>query len=186
MKVSTARNVGRSSGCVRRWACGLPYPASGRRSHPSVVLHICFLTGAPRRRRPGRCPPFHVPIPPATSTDCPAASNGGRRGFPSDSPARRPGADDHCASPVVLPRTLPRPFLERHCRHADRPQAAMGSHHWPGTAPGPAGDRPPPSRPRRRSNSNHVGKSTYSGEIESLNRDPGIATLDPGMRFPGN
>ena len=24
------------------------------------------------------------------------------------------------------------------------------------------------------------------GEIESLDRDPGIATLDPGMRFPGN
>jgi len=27
---------------------------------------------------------------------------------------------------------------------------------------------------------------TYSGEIESLDRYPGIATLDPGMRFPGN
>jgi len=29
-------------------------------------------------------------------------------------------------------------------------------------------------------------KGTYSGKIESLDRDPGIATLGPGMRFPGN
>jgi len=26
----------------------------------------------------------------------------------------------------------------------------------------------------------------FSGEIESLDEDPGIATLDLGMRFPGN
>ena len=52
--VPTARNVGRSSGGVRRRACGLLYPASGRRSRPSVALHVCVLTGAPRRRRPGR------------------------------------------------------------------------------------------------------------------------------------
>ena len=58
-------------------ACGLPYPAFGRWSRPSVALHVCFLTGAPRRRRPGHCPPFHLPIPPATSTDCPAVSDGG-------------------------------------------------------------------------------------------------------------
>ena len=29
-------------------------------------------------------------------------------------------------------------------------------------------------------------KGTYSGEIESLDRDPGIASLELGMRFPGN
>jgi len=68
--VPTDSNVGRSSGRVRWRAYCLPYPASGRRSRPSVALHVCFLTGAPRRRRPGRCPPFHAPIPPATSTDC--------------------------------------------------------------------------------------------------------------------
>jgi len=33
---------------------------------------------------------------------------------------------------------------------------------------------------------NMYGKGTYSGEIESLDRDPGFATLDPGMQFPGN
>ena len=37
-----------------------PIPASSRRSRPSVALHVCFLTGAPRRRRPGRCLPFHA------------------------------------------------------------------------------------------------------------------------------
>ena len=50
----------------------------------------------------------------------------------------------------------------------------------------PSGDCPPPSHPRRRSNSDHAGKSTYSGEIKSLDQDPGLATLVPGMRFPGN
>jgi len=89
-----------SSGRVRWRACGLPYPASGRRSRPSVALHFCFLTGAPRRRRPGRCSLFHVPIPPASS----GVRRGGGGG---DSPARRPGADGRCASPVTLPRTPP-------------------------------------------------------------------------------
>ena len=30
--------------------------------------------------------------------------------------------------------------------YVDRPQAALGSRHQPGTAPGPAGDRPSPLR----------------------------------------
>ena len=72
-----------SSGRVRRRTCGLPYPASGRRSRPSVALHVCFLTGASRRRRPGRCSPFHAPIPPASS--------GVRRGGGGDSLACCPG-----------------------------------------------------------------------------------------------
>jgi len=50
-----------SSGRVRGRACGLPQPASGWRSRPYVTLHVCVLTGAPRRRRRGRCPPFHAP-----------------------------------------------------------------------------------------------------------------------------
>jgi len=52
-----------------------------------------------------------------------------------------------------------------------------------------AGDRPPSFAPppATRPDCGHAGKSTlYSGETESLDRDPGIATLDPGMRFPGN
>jgi len=124
-----------SSGHVRRRACGLPYPASGRRSRPSVALHVCFLIGVPQRRRPGRCSPFHAPIPPASS--------GIRRGGGGDSPARRPGA-------VVLPQSrspVPsRPFFACTADYVDRPQAALGSRHQPGTAPGPDGDRPSPLR----------------------------------------
>ena len=58
------------------------------------------------------------------------------------------------------------------------------SPHWPGQEwrRGPAGDRPPadPIRvPAGDQNGTHLGK------IESLDRDPGIATLDQGMRFTG-
>jgi len=33
-------------------------------------------------------------------------------------------------------------------------------------------------------NSDYAGGITYSGEIESLDRDPGIATLNPGINNP--
>ena len=60
-----------------------------------------------------------------------------------DSPARRPGA-------VVLPQLrspVPyRPFWACTADYVDRPQAAKGSRHQPGTAPGPDGDRPSPLR----------------------------------------
>ena len=89
----------------------------------------------------------------------------------------------------ALPRSRsPVPLSGRFGRatagYVDRPQAAMGSLHRPGTAPGPTGDRPLPLRAP-------AGDPTpithsYSSEIESLDRDPGIATLVPGMRFPGN
>ena len=45
---------------------------------------------------------------------------------------------------------------------------------------------PPPSCPRRRFNSDRAGDSMYLAKIERVDRDPGIAILDPGMRFPGN
>jgi len=62
-------------------------------------------------------------------------------------------------------------FRARHRRLCDRPQAAMGS------------GIDHPLAFRRRSNSDYA-RGMYSGEIESLERDPGIATLDPGMQFP--
>ena len=73
LNVTTARNVGRSSSRVRWRASGLPYPASGRRSWlppspPSVAFPVHVLTHAPRRRRPGRCPPLNVPIRQAPTT----------------------------------------------------------------------------------------------------------------------
>ena len=112
--VPTARNVGRSCSRIRRWACGLPYPASGLRLRPSVALHVCFLTGAPWRWRPGHCPPFHAPILPATSTDCPAASDWGRGKAVIPWPVRGLMA-------VALPRSrsphiLPRPLIVRRWR----------------------------------------------------------------------
>ena len=86
---------------------------------------------------------------------------------------------------VALPRSRsPVPSPGRFgCASAgcvDCPQA-MGTRHRPGTAPGPAGDRLPPFAP---STATHA--RTYSGEIESLDRDQGIATVVPEMRFPGN
>jgi len=104
--------------------------------------------------------------PPAMSADRPATSDNGC-----------------CASSVALPRTLPPAVL-------GAPLPAMSivcRWRW-----GPVISRvqpvitPPPSRLRQRPNSDHAGKSTYSGEIESLDRDPGIETLVPGMPFPGN
>ena len=43
---------------------------------------LCCNTIAQLHRRPGRCPLFHAPIPPVTSTDCPATADDGRRWFP--------------------------------------------------------------------------------------------------------
>jgi len=126
-----------SSDRIRRRACGLPYPAFGRRSRPSV----CVLTGAPRRRRPGHCPPFHGPIPPpATSTDCPAVSDGGGEVMIPWPVVRGPMA-------AALPRSrshVPSPgrFGCATASYVDRPQAQMEFRHRPGTAPGPAGNRP--------------------------------------------
>jgi len=77
-----------------------PYPAPDRQSHRPITFPACVSTRAPRRRRPGRRPPLHMLTPPARSTDCTAASNGGG----GDSPARHLGADGHCAFPVALPR----------------------------------------------------------------------------------
>ena len=44
----------------------------------------------------------------------------------------------------MLPRTSPGRFGRATADYVDRPQAALGSRYRPGTAPGPAGDRPFP------------------------------------------
>ena len=113
-----------SSGRVRGWACGLPHPASGWRSRPSVTLHVCVLTGAPRRRRRGRCPPFHAPTP----RDVDRLSSGIRREGEAVIP--RPVVRGPMA--VALPRsrsprTLPPDGFERATAgYVDRPQAGWG------------------------------------------------------------
>jgi len=157
-----------SSDRVRQQACGLPYPAFGQRSRSSVALHVCFLTGAPRCRRPGHCPPFHAPIPPATSS-------GVRRGGGGDSPA-----DGRCTSPVALPRTLPPAVL-------GAPLPAMlivRRRRWSsviGRERRRVRPMTPPSRPRRRFNSDNAGKSTYSDKI-----DYRFLTFQTGYRFSGS
>jgi len=96
-----------------------------------------------------------VPIPPATSTDCPAVSDGGG----SDAPTRRLGADGRCACPVALPRTLPRPFWACHPTGRRSPHSLRT----------PAGDPTPITQV----------KGMYSGEIESRSR-PGYCDSRPG------
>ena len=113
----------------------------GNHAPPSRSLHVS--TNASRRRRPSRCPPFHVPNPPATTTDCPVASEGGGGVIPWPV-VRGPMAiafPDR-APPAILGAPPPAVSIVR------RQQAAMGSCHRPGTAPSPAGDRPlhPPLR----------------------------------------
>jgi len=123
-------NVPPSSGCVRRQACGLPYPASGRRSRPSVALHVCFLqvrhgAGDPAAARRFMRP--SLPRPMGGRRWFPGPSSGGRWPlcFPGHAPPYPPGSFGHATADYV-----------------DRSQAALGSRHLPGTAPGPAGDRP--------------------------------------------
>ena len=76
---------------------------------------------------------------------------------------RRPGADGHCASPVTLPRTplavLGVPLPTMLIVHRRRWGPVIGREQRrvrPVIAP-------PPSRPHRRANSDHAGKSSYSG-----------------------
>jgi len=107
----------------------------------STFRHVRHGAGDPAAARH-----FTRPSPPAASTDChcPAVCDGGG----GDSSARRPGP-----MAVALPRSRspvssPGRFGCATAGYVDRPQTAMGSRHRPGTAPGPAGDRPSPtSRP---------------------------------------
>ena len=100
--------------------------------------------------------------------DCPATSNGGSGGSPVALPPYPPSAVLGAPPPAVsiIRRRRCGPVIGREQRRV-RPVI-------------------PPSCPRLRSNSDHAGESMYSGEIESLDRDPGIATLVPLMQFPGN
>jgi len=143
----------------------------------SEFWQVCHGAGDPAATR--RFTPPSRPRRRPIVQRCPKEGGG-------DSPVRRPGADGCCASPVAIPRTLPPAVL-------GAPLPAMlivRRRRWGPIIGreqrrGQAGDRSP-SRPRWWSNSDHAGKSTFSGKIESLDRDPGIATLVPGMRFPGN
>jgi len=134
-----------SSGRVRRWACGLPYPASRlaiTSLHRAARLLFDRCATAPDTRP---LPAVSCTHPPATSTDCPAVSDGGLVVI-SQPVVRGPMAD-------ALPRSRshvlsPGRFGRATAGYVDRPQAPMEFRHRPGTAPGPAGDTlfaPPPA-----------------------------------------
>jgi len=95
--VSTARDVGRSSGRVRRRACGFPIPI------PGVLSAIAF---------PHRVPSHGAGDPVSARRFTRPSSRNVDRLFSGDSAAHRPWADGRCASPVALilyPPT-PQPF----------------------------------------------------------------------------
>jgi len=128
-----------SSGRARRRACGLPHPASGQRSRPSVALHVCVLTGAPWRRRPGPACRFTCPSIPRrrlTVQRCPMGGGGGdsrpivRGPMAVAFPSRAPPVP---STPTVLGAPLPAMLMSA---------GGDGVRHRPEMAPGPPGDRP--------------------------------------------
>jgi len=129
-------------------------------------LHFDACTMAPDTRPLLAILRSHLP---AMSTDCPVASDGEGGRFPA--PVVRVPIR-HCASPVaphgcfVTFWACHRSLWEWHLRPASYPLPLRA----------PAGDLTPITSV----------KGTYSGEIKSLDRDPGIASLNPGMQFPGN
>jgi len=114
---------------------GLGSPmGAGRQSCPPVAIHICVLTGAPWRRRPGHCPP-------ATSTDCPAASDGGEGH--GDSLARCPGTDQPLCSPGRAPsEALSGHFATFGARHHRLCRSSAGGDGVPASAGNSVRDRP--------------------------------------------
>jgi len=115
----------------------------------------------------------------------PAASDGGGGG---DSPARRPGADGRCVSPVTLPRT-PRPFWECHCRLCWSSAGGVGvtssagngagSGRWSPLppSPAPAGDPTPITQVKVRTRAKSTTGFSLSKPV------PGFKT---GYRFSGS
>ena len=86
------------------------------------------------------------------------ASRGGDR--PSNFPGRVPFSPLPGRPCIISGTSLP-------IMSTDRPKAAIN-----------------PPTPAIQLQSVCTVKGTYSGKIESLDRDPGIATIDPGMQFP--
>ena len=151
---------GWSSGHIQRqaWVSRNRHLGAGWRSRSPVALHVCVSTGAPWQRRPGHCPPFHAPLPPATSTDCPCPMGGMAIPRPivrANRPLRFLGRAPPCSPLTSIC------FVTFQVRHCPLCRSITGDSvgNWPAITPSP-------SRPHWRSNSDHAGKR-YSGEIES-------------------
>ena len=129
--VPTTRNVGQSSGRVQRRACSLPHPASGRRSRPSVALHVWFWQVRHGARDPATARHFTCPSRPQR--------------WPTV--LRRPTGEAVIPRPIVWGRWLllsPGRFGCASAGYVDRPQAAIPSS--AGNGAGPASDHPSPLR----------------------------------------
>ena len=142
---------------------------AGWRSRPSVTLHVCVSTGAPRCRRPSHCPPFCVPIRPRRRP----IVQWHLTGVGGDFPAHRPGADRPLCFPGRAPLVAPSlgrfaTFWAHHrplCRSIDGASAGNSIGGRPAIAPhlcAPVGDP--------------TLVTPVKGEIKSLDRDPEIAT----------
>jgi len=143
--VPTARDVGQSSSCIQQWACGLPYPAAGRRSSPPVAFPACVSTHVPRRWIPGHCLPFCTPIRPRCRLTV----------------QRRPTGAGCIPQPAIRGRSaIALPWSRSPCSHFPRPFCdvsgapllAMSIDRWglrigQEQRRGPVGDRPPPLAP---------------------------------------
>jgi len=141
----------------RAWA--LPYPVSGRSSPPPRTPRLYFDSTVLR---------IH---PLATSTDCPAASDGGEGSW------------------VVIPLPVVHPLPWSFCDVSGAPPPATSIDQLgPGIGReqhrGPAGD--PPLHAPADLTPIMLVTGTYLGKMENLDWDRGIDTLDTGMLFPGN
>jgi len=137
------------------WAIGPPPPRTPRLYFDSTVLRITVLR-------------IH---PLATSTDCPAASDGGEGSW------------------VVIPLPVVHPLPWSFCDVSGAPPPATSIDQLgPGIGReqhrGPAGD--PPLHARADLTPIMLVTGTYLGKMENLDWDLGIDTLDTGMLFPGN
>jgi len=147
-----------SSSCIRRHAWGLPYSASRGRSAIAspVALHVCILSCA-TAPRPGCCPRFCVPILPPQQRVV-------QRCLTRGTVISRPVVWGPIG--LALPRSRspcspPWPFC--YVSGAPPPSMSIDQSHQPGTASGAGRQSPPPSRPHRRSNSDHASKRYIFG-----------------------
>ena len=171
------RPIDRPRPTVGLWISCTLGPVGDRFPPPPVAFPAHVLTAVETR-------PLAAVLhahPSATSTDCPAASDGGGRQFTS--------LPSGGWLAIVLPWScspcspLPWPF----CDVLGAPPPAMSIDQWGPRISheqyrGPAGYRPsPPSCPHQRSNSDHVGKRYILGrnqesrEIRELRLNPGNA-----------
>ena len=154
------------------------YPASSRRLHPPITFPASVSTGTPQRR----------PLPavlrahPATSTDCPAVSDGGmvipRPTVWGPMAIKLPRSRSSCTNPPAV--------LWHWARHHQLCRLSAGGNGIPALAGNGIGAGLPLRAPAGDLTPIMLVKGTYSGNIQSLDRDPGIASLDPGIQFPGN